>query len=88
MVKVLVADENLETNLGCCNYLANDKELNISNVFNGLNVINKYYEDNPNVLVINSDFKDNWRPSGGSDIACGSSGSGAGSIPGKRESAG
>lgn len=58
MVKVLVADENLETNLGCCNYLANDKELNISNVFNGLNVINKYYEDNPNVLVINSDFKD------------------------------
>ena len=36
----------------------------------------------------NSDFKDNWRPSGGSDIACGSSGSGAGSIPGKRESAG
>ena len=49
MVKVLVADENLETNLGCCNYLANDKELNISNVFNGLNVINKYYEDNINL---------------------------------------
>lgn len=58
MLKVLVADENLETNSNCCQYLAKDKELNVFGVFNGISVIDKYYETKSDVLVINSDFKD------------------------------
>ncbi|MCI9245861.1 MAG: hypothetical protein HFJ30_01745 [Clostridia bacterium] len=59
MLKVLVADESLESNLRCCQYLlANDKNLNIVSSNSGINTLEKYHEINPNVLVINSNFKD------------------------------
>lgn len=52
MIKVLVADENYEKNSNCCQYLANDKNLE------GISTVNSYNEFHPNILVINSDFKD------------------------------
>ena len=58
MLKVLVADENPEANLDCCQYLANDKNLDIVSSCSGISTINKYRQIQPNVLVINSDFKD------------------------------
>jgi hypothetical protein len=58
MIKVLVADENLESNFNCCKFLANDKTLEIISSSNGIDVLNKYYEIHPDILVINSDFKD------------------------------
>jgi len=58
MLKVLVADENLEANLNCCQYLANDKNLDVISSHTGISTLNKYREINPNILVINSDFKD------------------------------
>lgn len=58
MLKVLVADENPETNSNCCRCLSKDNELNVFSVFNGIDVIDKYYKTKSNVLVINSDFKD------------------------------
>lgn len=59
MLKVLVADESLESNLRCCQYLlANDKNLNIVSSNSGISTLEKYHEINPNVLVINSNFKD------------------------------
>ncbi|MCI9038432.1 MAG: hypothetical protein HFJ29_00895 [Clostridia bacterium] len=59
MLKVLIADESLESNLRCCQYLlTNDKTLNIVSSNTGINTLEKYHEINPNVLVINSDFKD------------------------------
>ena len=58
MLKVLVADEDLKKNLNFCNFLAHDKNLDIISTHTGINTINKYYETKPNVVVINSNFKD------------------------------
>lgn len=58
MLKVLVADENFEANSDCCQYLANDKSLDVISASSGINTLNKYHEIQPNILVINSDFKD------------------------------
>lgn len=58
MLKVLIADEDLEANSTCCQYLANDKNLDVINTYSGINTLNKYHEIQPNILVINSDFKD------------------------------
>lgn len=58
MLKVLVADENVETNSNCCQYLANDKNLDVTSSNSGVNTLNKYNEIHPNILIINSNFKD------------------------------
>lgn len=58
MLKILVADENVEENLNCCQYLASDKNFDVESVYSGISTLNKYKEIKPNVLVINSDFKD------------------------------
>lgn len=58
MLRVLVADENLETNSNCCQYLANDKNLDVFSSCSGISTLNKYREIQPNILVINSNFKD------------------------------
>ena len=58
MLNVLVADESPESSLSCCQYLANDKNLNVTSSNSGINTLNKYREIKPNILVINSDFKD------------------------------
>lgn len=58
MFKVLVADKNCETNSNCCQFLANDKSLDVIGASSGISVINKYHEIHPNILVINSDFED------------------------------
>lgn len=58
MLKVLVADKNLEANLDCCRYLANDKNLDVISTSSGISTLNKYHEFQPNVLVINSNFND------------------------------
>ena len=58
MLKVLVADKNLEENLDCCRYLANDKNLDVISTSSGISTLNKYHEFQPNVLVINSNFND------------------------------
>lgn len=58
MLKVLVADENLETNSDFCSFLANDKNLDVVSTRTGINTIDTYNKIKPNLLVINSDFKD------------------------------
>lgn len=58
MLKVLVADEDLEANSNCCQYLTNDKTLDVISTFSGIDTIKQYREIHPNVLVINSNFKD------------------------------
>ena len=58
MLRVLVADENLEANSNCCQYLANDKNLDVISSCSGISTLNKYREIHPNVLVINSNFRD------------------------------
>ncbi len=58
MLKVLVADRNPVSNLDCCRYLAKDKNLNVVSSSSGFSTINKYNEISPDILMINSDFKD------------------------------
>lgn len=58
MLKVLVADENIEASMDCCQYLANDKNLDVVSSNSGINTLDTYYKVKPNILVINSDFKD------------------------------
>lgn len=58
MLKVLVADENLVASRNCCQYLANDKNLDVVSTNTGINTLETYYKIKPNILVINSDFKD------------------------------
>lgn len=60
MLKVLVADQNFKANQTCCNYLANDKELNIDtqSSYTGEMTLTKYNEIHPNLLLISSDFAD------------------------------
>jgi len=58
MLKVLVADENLETNLDFCRFLANDKNLDVVSTSTGINTIDTYSKVKPNILVINSNFID------------------------------
>lgn len=58
MLKVLVADENLVASQNCCQYLANDKNLDVVSSNTGINTLKTYYKIKPNILVINSDFKD------------------------------
>lgn len=58
MLKVLVADEDLKANSNCCRFLANDENLNVISASSGASLLNKYYEARPDVLVINSSFKD------------------------------
>lgn len=58
MVKVLVADENIEETRNCSQYLANDNMLMTICVNTGIDTINKYNELKPHILVLNSHFSD------------------------------
>lgn len=58
MVKILVANENLQQTTSFCNYLKNDNTLFTSSVNTGIDALNKYNEINPHIFILNSDFKD------------------------------
>jgi len=58
LLKVLVSDKHTQENHNFCAYLANDKSLKIVSTYTGLSTLNTYYEINPDILVINSDFDD------------------------------
>ena len=58
MIKVLVANENIEQNSCCCQFLSNDKNLSIDSTFTGLSTINNYFETKPDVLVLDSNISD------------------------------
>ena len=58
-MKVLVADNDIKNSLCFCQYLANDKNLDVTSTSSGIETLTKYHEIQPNILVIHSDFKDN-----------------------------
>ena len=58
MLKVLVADENIEETKNCYQYLANKNALLIICVNTGIDTINKYNELKPHILILNSHFSD------------------------------
>lgn len=58
-MKILVADNDIKESLCLCQYLANDKNLDVTSTSSGIETLTKYREMQPNILVIHSDFKDN-----------------------------
>lgn len=58
MVKVLVANENVEKATCLCQYLYTDNTLFPSSVNSGIDALNKYNEINPHVFILDSKFKD------------------------------
>lgn len=58
MVKVLVANENIEQNRKYCQFLAKDKGLNVTSAANGTSALQKYLEINPNIFILDSYFTD------------------------------
>lgn len=53
MIKVMVADDNVDLNNSCCNYLSKDKDIEIvCSTFDGLETLHKYQEIRPDVLLL------------------------------------
>lgn len=59
MIKVLVADENIEQATECCQYLSNnDPMLKTTSANTGIETLEKYNTLKTDILVLNSHFKD------------------------------
>lgn len=59
MIKVLVADENIEQATECCQYLSNnDHMLKTISANSGIETLEKYNTLKTDILVLNSHFKD------------------------------
>lgn len=53
MIKVMVADDNADYNRLCCDFLANDKNINvISSALDGEETIEKYFDNRPDILLL------------------------------------
>jgi len=58
MIKVLVATENYEQNSRCCELLAEDKDFKLTSTYNGRTTLQTYLELKPDILILDSNFKD------------------------------
>lgn len=58
MQKVLIANPNVEQRILFCQQLANDKRLEIIETVDGTTTLEKYFDIQPNVLVLDSCLKD------------------------------
>lgn len=59
MIKVLIADENIEQTTECCQYLSsNDPMLKTISANTGIETLEKYNTLKTDILVLNSHFKD------------------------------
>lgn len=58
MIKVLVANENIEQNSLCCQLLAEDKDFELTTTYNGTTTLQTYLELKPDILILDSNFKD------------------------------
>ena len=53
MIKVMVADDNADYNKLCCDFLTNDKNINvISSALDGEETIEKYFDSRPDILLL------------------------------------
>lgn len=58
MRKVLIANHDIDQNKQLCQYLTNDKRFEITETTDGKSTLNKYLEIKPNVLILDTNFKD------------------------------
>lgn len=58
MVKILIADTDVKRNSASCQFLANEKGFEIESTNDGSSTIKKYLEIEPNIFILDSNFKD------------------------------
>ena len=58
MVKILIADTDVRRNSASCQFLANEKGFEIESTNDGSSTIKKYLEIEPNIFILDSNFKD------------------------------
>lgn len=58
MLKILVANQNNEQNLEYCRFLANRTSYDIQSCTNGNSTLVKYKKEEPNILILDSNFND------------------------------
>lgn len=58
MVKILIADENIEQTKNFSQFLTNDKDFFVESANTGFSALNKYLEFKPNILILDSHFTD------------------------------
>lgn len=58
MVKILIADTDIQRNSASCQFLANEKGFEIESTNDGSSTIKKYLEIEPNIFILDSNFTD------------------------------
>lgn len=58
MVKILIADTDIQRNSASCQFLANEKGFKIESTNDGSSTIKKYLEIEPNIFILDSNFTD------------------------------
>ena len=57
MIRVMIAEDNTSLNHLCCNYLTNDKDIQIVfSAYDGEETLEKYKELRPDVLLLDLDL--------------------------------
>ena len=54
MVKILIADTDIQRNSASCQFLANEKGFEIESTNDGSSTIKKYLEIEPNIFILDS----------------------------------
>lgn len=58
MVKILVANQNIEQNNKLCKYLANDNNLKIIGTNDGISTLEQYHKIKPDIFILNTNLND------------------------------
>ena len=58
MIKILVANSNIKQNFRCCENLSRDKDIKTLSTYSGITTLDKYFEINPDILVLDSVLRD------------------------------
>lgn len=58
MVKILVANQNVEQNTKLCQYLANDNNLKIIGTNDGISTLEQYHKIRPDIFILDTNLKD------------------------------
>ena len=58
MVKILVANQNVQQNTKLCQYLANDNNLKIIGTSDGISTLEQYHKIRPDIFILDTNLKD------------------------------
>ena len=58
MVKILIANKNIEQDLTLCQYLANLNGVKVVTTTNGLSTLEEYLKLRPDIFILHTNLKD------------------------------